>query len=62
MEHVSLNIVELRQLFKSSYITNCEIEHATLDKAEIETLDELDAEDLMLNMKELIEDLLKSKR
>lgn len=43
MEEVSLNIVELRQLFKSSYITNCEIEHAKLDEAEIETLDELDA-------------------
>ena len=62
MEEVSLNIVELRQLFKSAYMTNCEIESAKLDQAEISTLDELDASEVIINIKELVDDLLKSKR
>ncbi|MEE4247303.1 MAG: hypothetical protein V2I33_17975 [Kangiellaceae bacterium] len=63
MEGVTEEAVkEFHKLFKSSYIENCQIDDEVVGLEDLETLDELDFGEVCDNLKELLAELLQSKR
>ena len=53
---------ELHQLFKASFIINCELEEAQVAPEELKTLDELETAEVLENLRELVGDLLTFKK
>lgn len=52
----------MRKCFKACFIQNCNIENESATEEEINTLHELDSDELLANIKDLFEELLKFKR
>lgn len=50
------------QLFKSAFITNCELDGSSVTEEEQSTLEELDSEEVLENLKDLLNDLLAFKQ
>ena len=53
---------ELLQLFKASFAENCQLDEASMTSEEVRTLDFLDEEELLENLKRLLTSLLKFKQ
>lgn len=52
----------LYELFKHTFVTNCEIEESPMTQDEIETLEDLDAFEIIDNLKDVVSELLALKK
>lgn len=54
-------MTNFKSLFKTSFITNCHLDDASVTQDELETLEELDHSEVLENLKDLLESLLNFK-
>ena len=52
----------LMDLFKFAYLSNCELEEENLSQEDYDTLEDLDSLEILENFKDLILDLLETKK
>ena len=52
----------LHELFKNAFITNCQLDEESVTQDELVTLEELDEQEVLENLKDLLADLLNFKK
>jgi hypothetical protein len=66
MEEISMSFKDpekgLHDLFKFAYLSNCELEEEELTQEDYDTLEDLDSIEVLENFKDLVIDLLATKK